>query len=111
MNEPIPVDGEKPEVDLTAARNERCQKATEKILQILLDEDLLFSDIAYVEAKVKEYFEILFRGIVLENFDVTFDLLFGSIKHHFNEANKKLWKKDRDQVTLRDIDEILKDEK
>ena len=107
MPKEIPAEGK----DLTQARNERCQKAVGKILQILLDEDLLFSDIPYVEVKVKEYFEVLFKGIIMENFDVAFDLLFGSLKHHFDNANKKLWKKDRDQITLRDIDEVLKEEK
>ena len=73
----------------------------------MLDEDLLFSDLAYVEQKVIEYMEAAFKKIVFDHTELAFETLVVTLKHHLGNANKALWEKNPDDISLKDIHKVL----
>lgn len=97
-------------IDLTEARRKRCEPVILSILQKMLDEGLLYNDVKYVEEKVLEYMNALFRIIVIEHQQTIFEGLTSTLQYHLRNATDKLWGKDVDNVTLEDIDKILKKE-
>lgn len=97
------------EKDLTEEREKRCKPVVEKILELVLDEDLLLSDMAYVEQRVLEGMQTILRGIVVEHYNEISETVMKSLNFSFKEAEKKLWDgKDNDEVSVKDVDEVLK---
>jgi len=96
------------EVDLTEQRNKRCEPVILAILQKMLDEKLLYSDTAYVESKVLEYLEAIFKNIVIEHEQVIFQGIVNQLKHALTEAIDKRMGKPIGELSIEDLDKILK---
>lgn len=95
--------------DFTEERKKRCEPIAKKILQELLNNDLLLSDVKYVEQIVREQLEGVFRAIVLGDINQIMNLVNDSLDEHIKQAQKKLWNgKDADQVSVKQVDEVLK---
>lgn len=94
-------------VDLTEERRKRCEPIVAEILKSLLDKNLLFNDVAYLETRVLELLEFFYKGLAVEHFNQIFETLHLSLEHSLNEAHKNLWGKERDQITAKDIEKAL----
>lgn len=106
-----PIPNEK-EIDLTKQRDERVKRAVQKVLQVMFEDELLLEDIDYVEQMVKLHLEALFKNLALSNLNEIMSLLHNSLKISFDEAMKKLWGgRYKDEITLPDIDQALKEGK
>ena len=97
-----------PEEDLSEARRLRCIPIVEKIMKELLDKDLLYSDVPYVQTRVMEIIQMMHRGVIIEHFNQIFELLHTSLNNNLDRAEAKLWGKEREDIKLKDIDEALK---
>lgn len=94
--------------DLTQARKERCEPVVEKILQELLDREILLADKTYIEQMVKHHLNAMFQHIVAAHLDEIFNLVDLSLEHSLKRANENLWGKKQEEVSIKDIDENLK---
>jgi hypothetical protein len=97
-----------PHADLTERRRARCEPIVKEMLQKLLDEDLLLSDMDYLKTVVREEFEVMFKSIIFLHAETIFDMLFQSLNHALIKANQIKWgHKDKDEISVRDVDETL----
>ena len=95
-------------VDLTEERRKRCEPVVAEILKSILDKDLLFNDVPYLETRVLELLTFFYKGLAIEHFNQIFETLHMSLGHSLDQAHKNLWGKDRDEITAKDIEEALK---
>jgi|TARA_Y100000296_G_scaffold70264_1_gene84793 hypothetical protein len=95
-------------VDLTEARRKRCEPIVAKIIKDILDKDLLYNDVAYLEQRVLELLEFFYKGLAIEHFNQIFETLHMSLEHSLQEAHQRLWGKDREEITVKDIEAALK---
>ena len=107
-NEPIIGEDKTIEYDPTEERKKRCEPVTKRILQELLDEGLLYSDMQYVERMVVTYLDLAFKKIIVDHNELIFDTLSASLKKALEDANDILWEKEGDKISLVDIDKVLK---
>lgn len=94
--------------DLTAERLKRCEPLAKEMLQKLLDEKLLLTDPSFIERIVREQFENLFKFIVFQHLNDVFTLVQQSLEHAVRAAHNAQWGKNPDEVTVKDIDVVLK---
>jgi len=104
MTKEIPKEG----ADLTEARRKRCEPIVAKIIKDILDKDLLFNDVPYLEQRVLELLEFFYKGLAIEHFNQIFETLHMSLDHSLHAAHRNLWGKDRDEITVKDVEEALK---
>jgi len=107
MSKKIPKEGETP-IDLTEARKKRCEPIVAMILKEILNKDLLYNDVSYLEQRVLEILDFFYKGVAIEHFNQIFETLRTSLDHSLDIAHQKLWGKDRDDITMQDIEEALK---
>jgi len=116
MSKKIPVeaegvenlkDGEPVEYDLTEERRKRCEPVVAKIIKEVLNEDLLYGDIPYLEQRTLELLEFFYKGLAIEHFNQIFETLHTSLDYSLNEAHKNLWGKSREDITIKDIENAL----
>lgn len=95
--------------DFTKERQERCEPVAKAILALLLEKDLLLSDVKYVEQIVREQLEGVFRALVLGDLNQVMNYVNDSLDEHIKTANKILWKgKEPNEVSAKDLDDTLK---
>jgi hypothetical protein len=71
-------------------------KAIKSILQLLLDENLRVNDVEMVIALMLQPVDLVGKGID------------HSLKINLKQASEKVWKKSPDEVTLQEVDALLK---
>lgn len=106
-NKKIPVEES---IDPTEARRERCFPVVDKIIKEIVDRDLLYSDMPYVQQRVMEGLQIVFQNIIIDHFNEIFELLHISLDKGLILADNILWDKNKDEITIKDIEDVLKKE-
>jgi hypothetical protein len=99
------------EVDPTESRRRRCEPVVQKVLEEMLKHELLLSDKAYVEQMVKYHLSSLFTNLVVGHVNEVFNMLDESLEHTVKVANKTLWGKEDSEVTVADVEKVLKKKK
>lgn|SRR3990167_6840719 len=94
--------------DLTKERQDRCEPLVKKILELFLDKDLLLSDREFLEQSVKLQFDGLVKHVVYVHFQEVFEMVNESLKYAVDAAVKELWGKEKEGVTVADVDKVLK---
>lgn len=116
----------KVERDLTAERNERCLPAARKILQIIakgkiedVDGSQLFGDyVPLVRESMDVFMEHDIRlaevdyvfGLALMSSDILKNTVNQSLDKSLSTVELKQWGKDGKEITVNDIDKILKED-
>ena len=92
----------------TQKRNERCEPVCQKVVEMLLDSELLMSDPQYFSEAIEYDDELLSQNRIRSFMDGLFERVAFSINESFVRANKKLWGVYKEDVTMKQIDNILK---
>ena len=98
---------QEPERDLTKERQDRCAPLVKKILDMMLDENLLLSDLQYLESVVKNQFDSLVKHIVSVHAVEIFQMTKDSLQIALKQASDELWGKDADNLTANDVERTL----
>lgn len=97
--------------DLTEERRKICEPVVKKILQLLLDKDVLLKNLPYIEQKVQADLEVYFQKIVpllvFESKNIIFDMIQKSLEINVNQAIDLLWEKAREEVTIGDVQKVF----
>ncbi len=93
---------------LSLDREERVKPVVRKVLQAMLDSNLLLSDTTYVEAVVRQNLEAVFKTIVFAHLQSIFDQVEKDMTAALRIANIEIWGKDPDDVDMEDIDKLIK---
>lgn len=99
---------EEEKVDATEARQKRCEPIVRKILEEMMKEDVLYADQKYIDQKIMTYLEAMFKEIVIDHFVQISETIRLSLGYSLDQASKKLWGKDMDEIAVKDIDDALK---
>ncbi len=97
--------------DLTEARMERCRPVVRKLMQELLDRDLLLADKTYIEQQVKGMLQALVGSIVTDHYNEVIQTLNSTIEHMLDEADKVIWNKGKGELTFSDFDKLFNEKK
>ncbi len=97
--------------DATEERRKRCTPVVKKLLQAMLDADLLLADKNYIEQQVRGQLEVAFRNVVIDHFNDVFDILFRSLQMTLKQAHDTLWDKDSDELKFTDLDKLFQKNK
>lgn len=87
---------------------EKCRPIAEKVLQEMLDADLLIQDWYYVKRVMEEKLTEIFTEIVLAHWETTMKLVEDSLKFNVNRASEIALGKPHNELSLADIDTMLK---
>ena len=95
------------QIDLTEARQKRCYPVIKEILRMLVDKNLLYNDVQYVEAMVLQHMQALFQHIIIDIEQEVFKTISTSLQMSLDKAIEMRMGKDKDELTLKDIDDVL----
>lgn len=97
------------DADLTDARRKRVEPIVKSILQQLVDENILLTDVTYIEQLVREHFDHIFKQVALVHLKETFDLVLDSLTYHVQRAKDIQWGKPEEERTVGDVEKVLVD--
>lgn len=106
MTKQIP--NEQPEKDATQLMVERTEPIVKSILEQLLTNNLLLADLKYVKAEVIRQLEMAMKNIVIDHTNVMFKMIEDSLSIALEQAIKKYWGKDDNEISVADIESKLK---
>ena len=89
-------------------RIKRCMPVAKKVLKEMVKQDLLMRDVSYVQQVALQQMETMFKNLTYIHFNTIFQLIQDSLQISIDQANEKLWGKEKDKVKLKDIDKVLK---
>ena len=108
VEEAVKKEQEENKVDLTEARKDRCEPVVKKILEMLLDKDLLLSDIDYIDQCVKDQFDALLKHMVYLHANEVSKMVVDSMSKAVEVAREELWQKnDLGEISVGDVQKVL----
>ncbi len=100
-----PVEGEK---TLTDLRNIRCEPLAQSFTQMVLEESLVFSDEEYLSEASENDDELLLYVMIKGYIDVVYDTLIMTLAEHERRAFFNKWGCEKEEITMKMLDEALK---
>lgn len=97
--------------NLTQKRSDRCRPVVQEVKKLILDKGLLLSDLSYLESYVKQELDVMLRGVVFQHFNELFNMIQGDMEKAVADAQNELWGKDKTEVSVEDVDKVLKKKK
>jgi len=97
---------EKP-VDETELRDARCEDVAQYLAGLLTDESLILSDKEFIVKTIEEGNRGFLENFVSLYTDSLYSKMQMIIAEHERRANKKLWGKEREDISFEDLDEVL----
>lgn len=105
---PRPKEWRKRKLDLTQQRDARCEPIVHYILEWLLDPDIIITDTDYIVEAIRDQNELAFNLILTGYIDILTQQFELILNKHFRDAQRMLWDgKDKEQISLKDVDKIL----
>lgn len=104
----LPTQLEKEGTDETTKRDNRCEPISIKLAEMMLDPELIFSDDKYFDMILENEESVPLSSAVggyMSNLD---EKILMVISEHWRNANKKLWGTEKEDVTFKALDAILK---
>jgi hypothetical protein len=95
-------------LDETEIRDDRCEDSAHYLAGILTDEGIILSDLEYVKKFIEESNRSLAEHFISTYTDSLYSKMQVIISEHERRANKKLWGKEREDISFKDLDEVLK---
>ena len=89
-------------------RRDRCEGVCQEVVKLLLSKDLLMSDKMYFKDAIKGDDELLLHNLLRIYTSTLFDTLVFSIDESLKRANKKLYGVEKEDISMKQIDNILK---
>lgn len=103
------IPNEAPEVDdASTAMRKRCEPIVQNMLREMLKSEVLFADRTYLRQRALVYLEALMKEVLIDTFNTTMDMMEMSLAKSLDDASVKLWGKDLDDISVKDIDDKLK---
>lgn len=101
----------KKQVDLTEERQRICEPVVKKILELLIDKNVLLRNLPYIEQKVQAdleaYLKSLLPSLMTDVKNIIFDQVTLSLQTSVNQAIDSFWSKQKEDVTVGDVQEVL----
>lgn len=97
--------------DLTGERNNRCEDIAQFLAYSLLDPENLLSDDAYLDDAIDQDEHLLIFNRARSLADALMDTLLFSTDSSYVRAAEILWGKSKDDITYKELDNILKNAK
>jgi len=94
--------------DETEQRDANCEPVAQELVKLLLDEKLVFSDDHYFDTVLEEDGGIPLNAAISGYSAGVDDTLLMAISNSWNKADDKIWGIDKDRVTFKQVDEVLK---
>lgn len=98
----------KGEKTLTDIRNIRCEPLAQAVVQMMLDEKLVFSDSDYFCEASESDDELLLYLVIKGYIDVVYDKLIMTLAEHERRAFFNKWGCEKEEITMKMLDEALK---
>lgn len=95
--------------DATELRKDRCEPIAKEMLDVLLKNDLLLTDVDFIEQLVKEQFEQIMKHIVFLHANDVFQLVTDSLNFALSKAREEHWGKEGKDITVGDVEKVLVD--
>lgn len=108
MKKNIVVPPKKEEKDLTDIRDNQCEPIAQEIVNMVLDEDLIFSDEAYFDEVLANEESVPLSACINGYADALEEKLLMIISEHWRRANTQLWGVEKEDVTFEMLDAVLK---
>jgi len=89
-------------------RDKRCEPVCKKIVKLLLNDELIYSDEKYFEEAIEQDDELLAQNRIRSFMDGLFAKLELSINKHLKDAGDKLWGCEKEDISMKQLDFILK---
>lgn len=96
---------------LTEKRKARVRPVVQELKKLLLTHEVLLADMHYLEQYVKQELQVMLSGIVFQHVQDIFNMVSGDLEIAVNNAQESLWGKDPEDVSLKDVDKVLKEKK
>lgn len=101
---PKKSDGKTP----TDFRNDRCEDSAQLLAKLIIERNLLFSDDYYLSVAFDEDSKLLFTLLVKGWMDSVSNGVEMSINQSILKAQQKLWGCDKETITMKQLDKVLK---
>jgi hypothetical protein len=88
-------------------RVKRAEPIAQQLIDTLFDVELLFSDQDYIDDAIENDDQLLPAILVDSYVNVIYDKLLIAIQENERHANERLWGKPREEITWKDIDNVL----
>jgi hypothetical protein len=108
VKENLPTQTEKEGGDETTQRDNRCEPIAKKLADLLLDESLIFSDSAYFDKVLENEESVPLSAAIAGYMGALDEKLLMIISEHYRRANEKLWGVEKEKVTFKALDALLK---
>ena len=95
--------------DATDIRDQRCERISQLIVDSIFTEEVLFSNNEFVDEQISNDDEVMLYCLGKDYVDSIYSDLILNIGEHERRANRQKWGKDREEVTMGDLDKVLKE--
>lgn len=96
--------------DATEERNNLCEDAAMTLATSILNEDLVFSNDNYLNTAIDEDNQLLLTLLARGYLNSVYGELVSSLDESVRLAHKKMWGVDKERVSMRALDQVLKSE-
>ena len=103
----IIVPEKKEEKDATDERDNRCEPVAQKIVELILNEDLVFSDDYFFDMVLREEATVPLFSSISGYLDALDEKMIMITSEHWRRALAKLFGREREDVTFEDLKLIL----
>lgn len=100
---PIETDDEDEKI-----RNERCEAVCVQLAETIMEQDFLGSNEGWFNEVIRGDDELLAQNRLRDYVDAIFSGLLLSIDTSYTKAQKKLWGKEREDISMQDINDLIK---
>ncbi len=98
----------KEEKDETDARDNRCEPIVKEIVNMILSDELIFSDEKYFDLVLEDEERIPLEASIAGYENALDEMMTMVISQHWARASKELWGVEKEDVTFEMMDEVLK---
>lgn len=94
--------------DATETRDEQCEPIVQKLVSLLLDENLVFSDNYYFDMVLANEEGIPLNAAIAGYAEALDDKLLMAVSESWRRASDKVWGVPKENITFKMVDDILK---
>jgi hypothetical protein len=104
------LEGKVPE-GKTEERDFKCEEICQRLARMLFDKKVLLGDEDYLDGFIELDNELILAVPAYNSVNELFETVYDALDESYKRANKNLWGKEREEITLKQIDKHLKNEK
>lgn len=108
LKDNLPALETKDKPDDTDYRNIKCEPVVHKVLDMILDEELLLGDQDYLNEGLPDDDRFFLHSLIRGYLDPLYSKLIIVLAEHEKRCNKYLWGVDREKITFQMLNDIIK---